>query len=119
MGPSRCLEPIIEAVGRVPGVALVIRGAEVRHREPAYRHLARSVGAEDRVYLDPVPSNRVVAEASTANAGIWALKDLCLNFRCALPNKLFEYLAAGIPLLAADLPEARRLVEGYRVGLLL
>ena len=63
VGPSRCLEPIIEAVGRVPGVALVIRGAEVRHREPAYRRLARSVGAEDRVfYLDPVPSNRVVAE---------------------------------------------------------
>jgi glycosyltransferase involved in cell wall biosynthesis len=59
----------------------------------------------------------VVAAATSADAGIWTLPNLCKNFYYALPNKIFEYLAAGLPVLAADFPEARRLIEGYRVGL--
>ena len=40
----------------------------------------------------------------------------CLNHRLALPNKLFEYLMAGTPVLASDLPEIRKIVTGYQVG---
>src|SRR5262249_54974181 len=45
------------------------------------------------------------------------LANVGLNFKFSLPNKVFEYLAAGVPLLGADLPEVRRLVDRYRVGL--
>jgi glycosyltransferase involved in cell wall biosynthesis len=59
-----------------------------------------------------------VEAASAGDIGLWTLlANVGLNFRYALGNKIFEYLAAGLPLLVADLPEARRLVEHYQVGL--
>jgi glycosyltransferase involved in cell wall biosynthesis len=68
--------------------------------------------------LPAVPSTRVVVEARAADAGIWTLlSNVGLNFKLALPNKVFEYVAAGVPLLAADLPEVRRIVDAYQVGL--
>jgi len=40
-----------------------------------------------------------------------------VNFYYALPNKIFEYLAAGLPVLVANYPEAARIAEGEEVGL--
>jgi glycosyltransferase involved in cell wall biosynthesis len=119
VGPSRNLEPVVRAMALVPDAALVIRGPGVEQSAPAYMRLAAAVGCADRVFCLPaVPSARVVAEARSADLGLWTLlADVGLNFKYALPNKVFEYLAAGLPLLAADLPEVRRLVEEYGIGL--
>jgi glycosyltransferase involved in cell wall biosynthesis len=119
LGPSRALEPIVAALAHTPpDVQLVIRGPGVERWGPSYRRLAARKGVGSRLHiLPPVASDRVVEEAAGADAGIWSLKDCCLNFRFALPNKLFEYLAAGLPVLVADLPEARAVVEKYDVGL--
>ncbi len=83
-----------------------------------YRAVARSAGAEDRlILLPPVPSADVVKAAIGADAGIWTLPNLSKNFYYALPNKIFEYLASGLPVLAANFPEARKMVENNGVGL--
>lgn len=42
--------------------------------------------------------------------------DTLLNNRYATPNKLFEYIEAGVPICASDLPELRRIVEGMGIG---
>jgi glycosyltransferase involved in cell wall biosynthesis len=68
------------------------------------------------VVLPAVPSSDVVAAAKGADAGVWTLPNWCKNFYYALPNKIFEYLAAGVPVVAARFPEAQRLVEGHEVG---
>jgi glycosyltransferase involved in cell wall biosynthesis len=118
VGPSRNLEPVIRAMAHVPRGALVIRGPSVEAFSAGYLKLAADVGAGGRVFCLPaVPSARVVAEARAADIGLWTLlANVGLNFKYALPNKVFEYLAAGLPLLVADCPEVRRLVEQYGVG---
>lgn len=118
-GPSRMIEPIIEALRYAPRCTLVIRGPSLETYGGGYRAIARAGGFEDRlILLPPVPSRDVVAAARGADAGIWTLPNLCRNFTFALPNKIFEYIAAGLPLLAADYPEARRMAESHGVGLL-
>jgi glycosyltransferase involved in cell wall biosynthesis len=47
-----------------------------------------------------------------------SLEDTCLNHRLALPNKLFQAIASGIPVVAADLPALRRVVTAYGIGML-
>ncbi|MDA9430545.1 hypothetical protein XH88_01860 [Bradyrhizobium sp. CCBAU 51627] len=117
-GPTRLIEPIIEALAQVPECIFVIRGPSLDLFGTDYLSLARRVGAEDRLKLVPaVPSSDVVAAARGADAGIWTLPALCRNFTFALPNKIFEYLAADLPVLVANYPEAKRLVEEHNVGL--
>jgi glycosyltransferase involved in cell wall biosynthesis len=119
VGPSRNLEPVIRAMAHVPEAALVIRGPAIEYFSEAYLKLAAESGATGRVFCLPaVPSARVVAEARAADMGLWTLlANVGLNFKYSLPNKVFEYLAAGLPLLGADLPEVRRLVDRYGLGL--
>jgi len=117
-GPTRLIEPIIEALAHVPECVFVIRGPSLDLFGAGYLALAERVGVADRVKLEPpVPSGDVVAAARGADAGIWTLPALCRNFTFALPNKIFEYLAADLPVLVAHYPEAKRLVLEREVGL--
>lgn len=52
----------------------------------------------------------------TADLGISIEEDLGLNYRFALPNKLFDYIQAEIPVLISNLPEMKAIVEKYKVG---
>ena len=64
--------------------------------------------------LDSVPLDDLLANTAEADVGVTLLQDTCENHRLALPNKLFEYIAAGVPVVASALPEVQRLVEGVR-----
>ncbi|TYP97922.1 glycosyltransferase involved in cell wall biosynthesis [Tenacibaculum adriaticum] len=54
----------------------------------------------------------------TPNAilGISLEEDLGLNYRYALPNKIFDYIQANVPVLVSNLPEMRKVVTNYSVG---
>lgn len=51
-----------------------------------------------------------------ANIGMSLEEDLGLNYRYALPNKLFDYIHANVPVIVSDLPEMSRLVTHYDIG---
>lgn len=117
-GPTRLLEPIIQALEFAPRCTLIVRGPSLEHFGESYKVLAEKAGAASRLILaGPVPSKDVVAAARGADAGIWSLPAFCRNFTYALPNKVFEYMTAGLPVLAADYPEVRRLTDSFEVGL--
>ena len=116
-GPTRLLEPVIQALEFAPNVVFAIRGPFLDVFGEGYRKLAEESGVGDRLHLlPPVKSADVVAAAKGADIGIWTLPNLSKNFYYALPNKIFEYLAAGLPLVCANFPEARAIVETFTVG---
>lgn len=46
-------------------------------------------------------------------------EDLGLNYRYALPNKIFDYIHGNVPVIVADLPEMRAIIERHPVGKIL
>jgi glycosyltransferase involved in cell wall biosynthesis len=63
-----------------------------------------------------VPPEALLSHTAQADVGVSLLENSCENHRLALPNKLFEYVAAGLPIVVADLPEAGRLVRERGIG---
>jgi glycosyltransferase involved in cell wall biosynthesis len=55
----------------------------------------------------------------SADAGLSLDKDSNMNYNFSLPNKLFDYLSAGIPVIATDLPEIAKIVHEYNCGILI
>jgi glycosyltransferase involved in cell wall biosynthesis len=115
--PARGCELLLAAVRRLPGVHLAFLGDP----EPGYatvlRRAAREYGLQDRVTLLPsVALEELLAHTAEADVGVTLLQDTCENHRLALPNKLFEYIAARVPVVASALPETRGLIERHGVG---
>jgi glycosyltransferase involved in cell wall biosynthesis len=53
----------------------------------------------------------------SADFGISTIEDTCLSYRYCLPNKMFEYLMAEIPVIVSNLPEMKKLIENSCVGI--
>lgn len=51
-----------------------------------------------------------------ASVGVSLEEDMGLSYHYCLPNKLFDYIVAGVPVVVSDLPEMRKLVEHYQIG---
>lgn len=84
----------------------------------ALREMAAASAARNRIhFIPPVDPDRVHAAVGDASVGVTLLQDTCLNHRYALPNKLFDYVNAGVPVLASRLPEIARVVESGNLGL--
>ncbi len=115
--PGRGCELLIDAVASLEDVHLAFLGDP----EPGYAAVLsgriRELGIDDRVSLLPsVPLAELLSYTAEADVGVTLLQDTCENHRLALPNKLFEYIAAGVPVIASALPETERLIDEYRVG---
>lgn len=50
------------------------------------------------------------------DVGLSLEEDLGMNYKYALPNKLFDYIHGGIPCLVSDLPEMKKMVNSYQIG---
>lgn len=68
--------------------------------------------------LAPVDVDAVDRLLTTAGLALITLEDGPLNHRLALPNKLFQAVRAGVPVVAADLPELGRMVRQHGLGTL-
>ncbi len=66
--------------------------------------------------LGKIPYDQLKKYTSVADLGVSMDKNTNLNYYYSLPNKLFDYIHAGTPVLVSDLIEIKRIVETYNVG---
>lgn len=67
-------------------------------------------------FLPAVSPARVLEHSAGADVGLCGVEAVCLSYYLALPNKLFEYLHAGLAVLAPDYPEMRAVVKSTECG---
>lgn len=79
--------------------------------------LSDNAGLTDRItFCGRVTTHQLFQYTMQADLGISLEEDLGLNYRYALPNKLFDYIQAGVPVLVSDLPEMAAVVNQYDIG---
>ena len=79
--------------------------------------IASKNGLSDRFSVyGPVPSELVPQFTSSADVGVAPIMNSCLSYYLCSPNKVFEYMHAGIPVVASDFPELRKVVMGQNIG---
>lgn len=71
---------------------------------------------ENLHHCPPIPHDELVPYIARANGGFCLIEDISLSDHYCLPNKLFEYAFAGLPVIASRLPDIQRLIDDYQLG---
>jgi glycosyltransferase involved in cell wall biosynthesis len=95
-------------------VLLIVGSGDVL---PLLKEMVHTHALEEKViFTGKLPPDELRARTRLADIGLTLDKDTNLNYRYSLPNKIFDYLHAGVPVLASDLPEVKHIVTHYNVG---
>lgn len=118
--PHRNLENLVAAFGKVktPDVDLVMMG--FGPFGDTLRAIAAKHGLLDRrvFFLPAVPQSELLQHSASADMGVIPYPHVDLNSYYCTPNKLFEFIQAGLPILANESPELDRFVvqQGFGVA---
>ncbi|MFC2112607.1 glycosyltransferase [Bacteroidota bacterium] len=112
---GRGLELMISAMQYLDNYQLQIYGEGDLSAQ--LRQLSGELKLDDRItFLGRIPPEELKEHTRQASLGISLEEDMGLSYRYSLPNKLFDYIHAGIPVLVSDLPEMKKVVEDYSIG---
>lgn len=117
IGPGRGVEQLVGAVPHLPAeTAIVLLGYGGLAR--TYAELASEGDYRGRLYVVPaVPIADLPNWVCDADVGVIAFQPVDRNNVLGTPNKLFEYMEAGVPMIVSDFPEMRRIVTETGAGI--
>ncbi|MXV39317.1 glycosyltransferase [Flavobacteriaceae bacterium Ap0902] len=113
---SRGIDKMILAMQYLDDTALWIIGDGPLKK--SYQKLAQKENLLAKVqFLGRINPNELKAITPLADLGLSLEEDNGLSYKYALPNKVFDYVHAGIPVLgSSDLPEVKNIINKYKIG---
>lgn len=115
---NRGIENMVLALNKLnTNFVLVLLGFDVNSMLQKILELAEKNAVKERVYFLQGVSQALLPEYSnSADIGLCLNENTSLNQYYCLPNKVFEYINANIPILCSDFPEMAKIVNEYGVG---
>lgn len=116
LNEGRGCEESILAMQQLPDAHLFIIGGGTII--PKLHQMVAELQLGDRVTIVPRQTQEMLFQyTASADAGLAMDHDVGPNAQYSLPNKIFEYIKAGIPQIVSNLPERARIVRQYQIGL--
>ena len=120
--PDRCLDTLARTTQFLrQDVVVVLMGKDVGSTASMLERIAEQEGRRSQLKIvPPVPQNELLEWTASADVGIIiSSPDYSMNTRVFLPNKLFEYMMAGLPILTSPLMAVKEILLTYNVGCVL
>jgi glycosyltransferase involved in cell wall biosynthesis len=113
---GRGLELMVDAMQFIDNAVFILAGTGDIHQELIHRVGQKGLGERVKFMGRMMPADLVPLTRSS-DLGISLEEDRGLNYRYALPNKIFDYIQCRVPVLCSGLPEMSRIVETYGIGI--
>ncbi len=112
---GRGLRLIFDAISGIDNAVVVIIGGG-EHKK-YYEDLVAEKDIENKVYfLGKVNQKELLNFTAGADIGLALIENISLSYYYALPNKMFEYILAGVPVFASNFPQMKNIIDKYDVG---
>jgi len=112
---GRGIPLVMKAMVVLPKTVLVILGDGEQKNN--FQRLANELKINERVFfIGTISQKELINYTSGADIGLSLIENISISYYHALPNKLFEYIMAGLPVLCSDLPQMKKIVKNYKVG---
>jgi glycosyltransferase involved in cell wall biosynthesis len=111
--PDRGGEELVKAMQYLPDVTLYVIGSGRAIPE------MKTMASSNVVFMDRLPYQELMSITSRCDLGLSLDKPKHENYRLSLPNKLFDYWQAGIPVLASPMVEVERAMRQHQAGQIL
>lgn len=113
---NRGVEQTIDAVRDIPNITYVIIGYG-QHRPFLENYVERTGLSEKVKFFGPVPADELIEWTASADIGICTIVGKTKSYLYSMPNKLFEYTMAGLPVVASDYPDMGAFVTENQMGI--
>ena len=114
---DRGAEEMVEAMQWIDAVFLIVGTGDVI--EPLKKRVLELKLSEKVIFTGRVPFEELIGFTQLADVGVTLDKDTNLNYRYSLPNKLFDYFQADLPVIGSNLIEVRKIIDAYGAGIIL